>query len=195
MKKQGTRLFEMLLCLNSLRSVSYKPTNQPVINNGLNPFIRIIMFPETLLVQWEWTTVLLAEWWLHWWKCYILNRELLMAIIFLLFFLFFLSFLQLLSSCVTTVDRLLLTPLHTLASQLWHQPFSCPSALWPWILSGGGLPLCLLSDSCSVNNLVTSFHGGEVCLLKATLGCFSLWVCLKILILWLQFFFFFFSAC
>lgn len=110
------------------------------------------------------------------------------------FFLFFRSFLQLLSSCVTTVDRLLLTPLHTLASQLWHQPFSCPSALWPWILSGGGLPLCLLSDSCSVNNLVTSFHGGEVSLLKATLGCFSLWVCLKILILWLQFFFFFFQC-
>lgn len=114
MKKQGTRLFEMLLCLNSLWSVSYKPTNQPVINNGLNPFIRIIMFPETLLVQWEWTTVLLAEWWLHWWKCYILNRELLMAIIFLLFFFSFVLFF----SCSPPV------------SPQWIVCSSLPSTLW-----------------------------------------------------------------
>lgn len=59
--KQGTGLFEMVLRLNSPRTVSYKPTNQPVINNVLNPFIQGILFPNTLTVQLEYSSTVLAK--------------------------------------------------------------------------------------------------------------------------------------
>lgn len=61
MKSKGTGLLEMVLCLNSPRTVSYKPTNQPVINNVLNPFIQGIMFLNTLTVQWEYSSVPLTK--------------------------------------------------------------------------------------------------------------------------------------
>lgn len=73
-EKQGSGLFEMVLCLNSPRTVTYKPTNQPVINNVLKPFIQGIMFLNTLPVQWKQSRVPLAKWWLYWGKWFYIRQ-------------------------------------------------------------------------------------------------------------------------
>lgn len=46
-EKQASGLFETVLRLKSPRTVKYKLTNQPVINNVLKPFIQGIMLLNT----------------------------------------------------------------------------------------------------------------------------------------------------